>query len=93
MKTQSNIRLATCALAALLSFGQGVSLYAQESHDAWNFRSLESADLLFHGLAVVGFQGFSSVNHPLKRWSGNWILIYVNSAKNVRLIVCSPNQR
>ena len=34
---------------------------AQQPSQAWNFSSVQSADLLFHGLAVVGLQGFSSL--------------------------------
>jgi len=39
----------------------GVDLSAQATDQDWSFRTVESADLLFHGLAIVDFQGFSSL--------------------------------
>ena len=54
-------RSATCLMAAAMISGHPLGLNAQESNPSWTFQSVESADLLFHGLAVVGFQGFSSL--------------------------------
>ena len=47
------------ALACALAFA--LPLDAQQPNQAWRFNSVESANLLFHGLAVVGVQGFSSL--------------------------------
>jgi hypothetical protein len=52
---------ATTAMAAACCFGISTELSAQRSSETWEFRTVESADLLFHGLAVVGLQGFSSL--------------------------------
>jgi hypothetical protein len=49
------------AVAAACAVGIATQLHAQQPDQAWEFRSVESADLLFHGLAVVGYQGFSSL--------------------------------
>ena len=46
--------LALCAVTAVGILGQAVGLRAQVPGSTWEFRSVESADLLFHGLAVVG---------------------------------------
>lgn len=56
--------LAVFVLTAVLTvccIGFPARLSAQQSGQVWEFRTVESADLLFHGLAVVGFQGFSSL--------------------------------
>ena len=48
-------------LALFCVIGIAPQLNAQQPNQAWNFESVESADLLFHGLAVVGVRGFSSL--------------------------------
>jgi hypothetical protein len=49
------------AFAVIGLVGDGARMHGQETSPAWTFESIESADLVFHGLAVVGFQGFSSL--------------------------------
>lgn len=60
-RSTARAMLATsCALAAILAVGGHFGrVQAQAQSQPWSFQYVEGADLLFHGLAVVGYQGFS----------------------------------